>query len=247
MSATFTNRPVDVSTDETTPGPAGHRVVSQPTRRGRRWPIAGAIGGGAGLAAVFAAMSTNQITEEEANTGVAAVELLDRAGYHAGFVLGLVSVGALLVASSGWKRWAEARAPQDLAGRTIGQGLALTATVTTIFACFMGALALYLPGGTDHGWQPNEQLYITWSMLDFGIMLAWWGAAASAVCVAVLALRRERLLPRWMGVVSVVLLLPGTLLAVFTALPGFVGLTMPIWLVVISIGMATSKHPGTAS
>ena len=63
----------------------------------------------------------------------------------------------------------------------------------------------------------------------------------AAVCVATLALRRNRVLPRWMGVVSILLPLPAVALAVTIGLPGFVGLTMPIWLVVISIGMVFSK------
>ena len=60
--------------------------------------------------------------------------------------------------------------------------------------------------------------------------------------MAVLAVRSR--LPRWMGVVSALLMLPPLLLAVFASLPGMPGFTMPIWLVVISIGMARSRTAG---
>ncbi|HEX2578074.1 MAG TPA: hypothetical protein VHK88_17125, partial [Aquihabitans sp.] len=99
-----------------------------------------------------------------------------------------------------------------------------------------------LPGGTDEGWLSREAIFTNFTLLDFGTLLGWWGAAASAVAMATLALRRDRVLPRWMGVVSVVLLLPAVLMAVGMGLPGFVGFTMPIWLAVVSVGMIVSRR-----
>jgi hypothetical protein len=232
-----------------TPGRDGHHADDEPapsraaadpgaaTRRAR-WPIFGVVAGVSALAATVASMPT--ISEEEARTGADVVDQLERGGYHVGFVLGLISVGCLFVVSSAWKRWAEARAPRDLAARTIGQGLVATATVNIIFTCITGAMALYLPGGTDEGWLSKDALFVDHTLLDFGSLLGWWGAAVAAACVATLSLRKDRLLPRWMGVASVVLLAPPVLLALGTALPGFVGLTMPIWLVAISLGMVFS-------
>jgi hypothetical protein len=78
-------------------------------------------------------------------------------------------------------------------------------------------------------------------MLDFGQLLGWWGAVVAALCAATLGLRRHRVLPRWMGIVSLILPLPGLALAAAISLPGFVGLTMPIWLVIMSIGLVFSR------
>jgi hypothetical protein len=208
-------------------------------RTSARWPLFGAVGAVAAFASVVVSMPT--LTEEEYSSGVRVIDQLERGGYHAGFLLGLVSVGSLLVASSGWKRWAERRVPDSLAGRTLGQGLAVTATINVIFTCLMGSMALYLPGGTDEGWLSDPAIFTNFTLLDFGSLLGWWGAAASAVCVAVLAFGKAKALPRWMGIVSVVLLLPPILMALPTGLPGFVGFTMPIWLLVISIGMVFSR------
>ncbi|HWJ60752.1 MAG TPA: hypothetical protein VNS19_02190 [Acidimicrobiales bacterium] len=211
-----------------------------PTERGHaRWPLFGAVGAVAAFASVIVSMPT--LTEEEYATGVRVIDELERGGYHLGFLLGLVSVGCLWVASSGWKRWAEQRVPDSLAGRTLAQGLAATATINVIFTCLMGSMALYLPGGTDEGWLSDQAIFTNFTLLDFGTLLGWWGAAVSAICVAVLAFGKTKALPRWMGVVSVVLLLPPFLMAIPTGLPGFVGFTMPIWLLTISIGMVFSR------
>jgi hypothetical protein len=84
-------------------------------------------------------------------------------------------------------------------------------------------------------------------MLDFGSLLGWWGVTMSAIAVAVLAFRKARLLPRWMGVVSVLLLVLPIGMAVGTSLPGLVGFFMPIWLLVISIGMVLSSKADAAA
>jgi hypothetical protein len=248
MTATLPTASGLPSTDDGARSNAQDGSTSPPPTGGRRWPIAGIVAGVATIGSAQATLSSGGLSKEEANLGVDLVPLLDRGGYHIGFVVGLVAIGSLMVAAAGWKRWAEDRAPRDLAARTIGQGLSLTATVMTIFVGFTGALALYLPGGTDEGWQPAAHLYNLYSMLDFGILLAWWGAAMSAGCVAVISLRKDRLLPRWMGIVSIVLLAMPLGLAAFTALPGLVGFFLPIWLVIVSIGMTRpSANPATRS
>jgi hypothetical protein len=220
--------------------PAAHADQAQPVgRTGARWPIVGAVGAVAGYASVIVSMPT--LTEEEYSMGVRVIDQLEPGGYHIGFVLALVSAGCLLVSSSGWKRWAERRVPESLAGQTLAQGLAVTATINVIFACLMGSMALYLPGGPDEGWLSDQAIFTNFTLLDFGTLLGWWGAAASAVCAAVLALGRSRALPRWMGIVSIVLLLPALGMAAGMALPGMVGFTMPIWLLAVSIGMVFSR------
>ena len=217
------------STDETAPQRSGRA----------KWPLVGAAGAVAGFASIM--FSMQMLTEEQWDSGVRVIDQLEPGGYHIAFILGLVSVGCLLVASSGWKRWAERRVPDSLAGRTLAQGLAATATINVIFTGLMGSMALYLPGGTDAGWLSDEGIFTNFTMLDFGTLLGWWGAAASAVCVAILAFGKARVLPRWMGIVSVILLFPPLAMAAGTALPGFVGFTMPLWLIVISLGMVFSR------
>lgn len=211
----------------------------RPSTRRPTWPIFGVIAGIAGWAS--AAASITSVTEEQAQEGVGVLDHISRGNYYAAFLLGIVAFGSLFVAATGWKRWAEQRAPRDLAARTIGTALGATATINVIFACLAGSMALYLPGGVDEGTLSDEGIFVNYTLLDFGQLLGWWGAVVASICVASLAFRRNRVLPRWMGVVSVIMPLPGVALAAAVSLPGFVGLTMPIWLVVISLGLVFSR------
>jgi len=213
----------------------------RPPRSRARWPIFGLVAAVTGFLS-SALTFPSETTREEQRSGVAVISKLERGHYHAAFILGLVSIGALLVTAAGWRRWAEARAPRDLAARTIGHGFAVVATVNVVFTALLGTMALYLPGGMDHGTIGPDQMFVNWSLLDFGNLLGWWGAVVAAICVATISLRRNRILPRWMGVVSVLFALPPIAYAVATGLPGFPGLTMPVWLAVMSIGMIASRR-----
>ena len=213
---------------------AARRTTGRPT-----WPIFGIVAGVAGWASAALALTT--VTEEQAQEGVGVLDHLSRGTYYASFLLGIVASASLFVAATGWKRWAEQRAPRDLAARTIGTALAATATINVIFACLAGSMALYLPGGANEDLLSRESQLVNYTLLDFGQLLGWWGAVVAALCAASLGLRRNRVLPRWMGVVSLIAPLPGIVMAAAISLPGFVGLTMPIWLVVISIGLVFSR------
>jgi hypothetical protein len=245
MSITFSSPPPRAEANgHVAPQPA---TAVAPTARGAaRWPLWGLAGAVSAFASTIVAMPS--LSEDDYSAGPEVVKKLEAGGYRIGFVLGLISVGCLMVAAAGWKRWAEARSPRDLAARTVGQGLAATATINVIFYGITGAMGLYLDGGVEADTGINDQgLYVNHILLDFGALLGWWGVAVAAIAVAVLAFRTQRLLPRWMGVVSVILLFPPIALALATSLPGFVGFTMPIWLAVISIGMVVSKKADAAA
>jgi len=207
------------------------------------WPVAGILGSAAGFGASLAALSSG-VTEEQAQEGAGVIDHLERTNFHVAFILGLVSVVALFVAGAGWRRWAERRAPDSLAARTIGTGITATATINVVFTALAGSMALYLPGGTDHGWLSKEAMFVNFTLLDFGSLLGWWGVAVAAMAAAALAFGRQRLLPRWLGVAAVLLLALPLVTAAITGLPGLVGLTMPIWLTVASIGMVFSRRAG---
>lgn len=204
-----------------------------------RSPLFGVIGGVASFASATFALPSGP-----SDLGATvALDSLHRGRYHASFVLGLIAVGSLLVASSGWNRWAEQIAPHDLAARTIGSALRATATVNVVFVSLAGALAVYLPGGLDAGELPRESLLVDHALLDFGQLLGWWGGAVAALCVAGVSLRRTPLLPRWTGVISVVLLAPPVLVAAAAGLPGVAGLFMPVWLTLVSAGLLCTWKP----
>jgi hypothetical protein len=240
VSITFSDPPSRADTGAH-PAPQPAPAAEAPVARGRaRWPLWGAAGGILGLVASFLAYPA--LEEEDYTKGVEVVDKLEAGNYRISFILGLIAIGCLMVAAAGWRRWAEARAPRDLAARIIGQGVALTSTVMVIFYGIVGAMGLYLPGGVEEATgMSDEGLFVNHILLDFGVLLGWWGVAAAAVAVIVLAFRKQNMLPRWMGVVSVLFLLPPVGLALGTSLPGLVGFFMPLWLAVISVGMVFSK------
>lgn len=221
------------------PTSAPPTLTPPPSATRPRWPLFGVVAGAAALAAAFTGMPSD-LTDEQWTMGVDVIDELDRANYHVAFVLGLVAVAALLVTAAAWRRWADRNAPDDLAARTIPGALAATAALNVLGYSLMGSMALYLPGGMDENLLSREAIFVNFTMLDFGVLLGWWSTVVAAGCVAVLSFRRERILPRWMGVVSVLLMLVPIVFAVLTALPGMPGFTMPLWLVVISAGMVLS-------
>jgi hypothetical protein len=229
---------IAVSTILSPLGVAADATPETPSRRAR-WPWFGVAAAAAGL--VSSMLTINDLDEEIVAQGVDVLDHLDRGRFHVAFVVGLIGVALLFVTSTGWKRWAETHAPDDLAARTIGPALAATATINVIFVCLTGSMALYMPGGTDEGWLSREAMFVNYTLLDFGQLLGWWGGMVAAGCVASLALRRINVVPRWMGIVSVVLMLPAAAMALVMGLPGFPGLVMPIWLAVMSIGLVVSR------
>lgn len=213
-------------------------AIETPGRAAGRRPRWALLGAGAAVAN-FAASEvylSRTLSQQESMRGSAAMQLLTAPRYHVAELCGLVGAALLLLTSTAWKRWAEDNAPRDLAARTIGPALAAVATLLLIGYAALGSLGIYLPGGSDHGWMPDEGLYNVFTVLDFGTLFPWWFAVAAAGCVAALSFRPQRLFPRWIGVASVLLALPPVVLALATGLPGFPGLTMPVWLLVVSLG-----------
>ncbi len=250
MSITFSSPPPRAggnghAAQEATAPQAGGPAAPA-ARRTARWPLWSAAGGILALIANFLSYPT--LSDEDYTKGPELIEELEAGQYRIAFLVGLLAIGCVMVAAAGWSRWAEVRAPRDLAARLVGRGLAATATVMVIFFGIVGAMGLYLPGGVEETTGLNDQgLYVNHVLLDFGVLLGWWGAAVAAIAVAVLAFRKQRLVPRWMGVVSVLLLLPCLGMAIGTSLPGLVGFFMPMWLAVISIGMVFSKTADAAA
>lgn len=213
-----------------------------------RWPLVAILAGVSGLAAGFT--SLGQGVAQEDPDPYLLVESLDRARYHTSFLLGLVTFAALLVLVTALRRWADERAGGHLAAHTMATGLSVTATVGLIATCMAGALALYLPGGADDGTMWTEGLLFYYLYLDFGMLIGWWGAMVAATASVVLAFSPSRILPRWFGVISAVLVALPLLPALFTGLPGLPGMFMPLWLLVLgaTLSLRRSELPsGVAS
>jgi hypothetical protein len=199
------------------------------------WAWWGAAAGLLGAAGHLFSQTT--ITSDQRRSGTDVVGVLDRAGYHIGAVAGFLAVACLLLAAAGWRRWGERRAPENLAARLIPMALTAGAGAMIIAYGVKGALAIYLPGGINQADFPLESLYTLFMIDDLAAFMAWWGVAVAAAGAAWLGLR-QRLLPRWIGVVSAIAFVLPTAFLAITGLTGFAGVVGPVWLVVASIGMA---------
>jgi hypothetical protein len=174
------------------------------------------------------------------------MESLSRSSYHVGVVTGYLTVAALLVLAAAWRRSVETRYADSVAARVVANGLVAAAGALMLGYGFKGAMAVYLPGGSDEGGYGPDGLFVYYMLNDFGSFIGWVGVTVAAGAVAWLSLR-ERVISRWIGVVSVVaVLLPlGLLLA--TGLPGFPGVVGGLWLTVASLGLAFGKSPVSAA
>jgi hypothetical protein len=211
--------------------------VNAPTRRRNLWALWGIP---AGLLGFAASVLTADYGEVDGATSARIIEQLDRGRYHLGIVLGIGAILCLLVAAAGWQRWGMWRAPESLAARLVPLALTASAGALMLGYGFLGALAVYLPGGMDDELHSAEGLYAVFMFLDFAPFIGWWGAAFAATGVAWLALR-ERALPLWMGIVSALFVIVPVGFMAATGLPGFPGVVDPAWLAIISVGMALRR------
>jgi hypothetical protein len=211
------------------------------TRSRNRWALWGAAAGALGFVATMVTDGHTQNPGDAADKlGARELELVTRGLFHVGVVAGFLAMAAMFVTAAGWRRWAEHKAPDSLAARVLGMALLGTAASMMLGYGFKGSLAVYLPGGINEHTYPNEGLYAVWMFLDFAPYVCWWGATVAAASSVWLAFR-ERLLPRWVGVLGAVFVAAPVAMLVLTGLPGFPGVVSGAWLVVFSIGAALRR------
>ncbi len=213
-------------------------------RRTSAWPWWGVAAGVLGFVATgltdVRAGSTDGTPLTVAIDEPGFVESLDRSLAHAGVVAGYVTVALLLVLAAVWSRRVLSRVPESSAARLVPMGLVAAAAALSLGYGWKGALAIYLPGGSDHPSFDLTGLYVYYMLNDFGGYIGWLGVVVSAGAVAWMALR-ERTVSRWIGVVSLLPVLVTAVFVVWTGLPGAPALTAPFWMVIAFAGLALGR------
>lgn len=229
--ATATDRSSAPSTD--------HRATAA-----GRWPLWGAAAGALGMVGTL--FSDTRPPETSSPITAEDVFALGPGGFHAGIIAGLAATFCLLVTAAAWRRWAADVAPRNLAAGAVS--LALTASAGAMILAYgmKGSLAVYLPGGMDEGTYPAEGLFSVFLFLDFAPYVAWWGVCFASIALGWLSLK-ERLLPRWVGVVSIPFVLAPVAFMAATGLPGFPGVVDGLWLTVVSVGIAVGLRRSSAT
>jgi hypothetical protein len=215
---------------------------------GPGWIYAGL---GAGLLGLFATMFTQPFLDEDVKAeGVDAVVAgLDGKAtlIKLGAIAGFAAVAALAVFAAGYLRHLRARAPRGgLAVPVASLGFASAIGTLVIGFGLKAMLAGGAPGGIDEGLYTTTDVSVLHLLVDQMQWLAWQGVALVMAVTALLSLR-DRVVPRWFGVVSGLLTLSVVALTLGFALPYSAGVVAPPWLVLAAVTMFLQRRKERAS
>ena len=207
-----------------------------------RWPL---IGVAAGLGSIIATLAldihpTNLQPDEPYTEAV--VHDISSGKAHASIVVGYLTVALLLVLAAAWRRHVEPRALASTAARVVPLGLTASAGALALGYGWRGALGLYGYGGNEQGAFDDSGLYALFVINDFGAYIGYLGVTIAAGAVVWMALR-ERLISRWIGLFSIIPILPVIITVSALGLPGFPGVSSGLWLVVCFAGLAFGRSP----
>jgi hypothetical protein len=216
---------------------AGTTTNGDSTSRRATWALWGTAAGALGAV-------TNLGLSFQHGDGLIGVDVVDRMSrgiFHAAAVTGYLAAAALLLFAAGLWRWADRQATSTLALRAAP--MALVAAAGSLFVGYgvKGQLAEYLPGGMNPDNYPPEGLYVFMVTDDLAGFYSWSALTVALACLAWLSLR-ERLLPRWVGVVAAVVVVPPVLFLLVSGFTGFSGIVGPLGLAVVATGIALRRE-----
>lgn len=227
-------------TSTTTPTPRADVVTGVPTATSRRrplgWAVAGVAAALAGMAGIAASLGSDGVYRPDLQgDAVGIVEVMtghvpQLLAFHLATMLAVV---LLPVVAAGLHRRLRAAVPEDsLLPVVAGAGLGLTA-VAGLMGTALNTEFIFALG--------EPELVVPEALVMYGhwvgtVAWLWVGAGISGVAVAAAAFR-YRAVPRWLGVVGLVLGGLTLLLGVspLQYMAGFVG---PVWLLVTMLGFA---------
>jgi len=166
---------------------------------------------------------------------------LNRTLYAAGVITGFAAIACLVLFIAGWKRWSSERRTTGLASGAVSVALTVSAAAMLVGYGLKGALAEYLPGGSNDDNFSPDALLVLFTLNDTAGWYAWWGVVIAAGCCAWLGLR-DRILPTWVAAIGVLALLLPTIAMVFTGAVAIAGLVGPLWLIVLGLALALKRE-----
>ncbi|MDI2126790.1 hypothetical protein [Yinghuangia seranimata] len=221
-------------------GPVGGRAgVGETPARRTYWPL---VFTAAGLAGLTATILTDVHVDPDGGVTVtsAMVKDVNVTTARFGFYAGVVTVTLLLVLAAMWRRHVEPRVPGSTAARVVSLGVAASAAGLTYGYGWKGALAIYAQGGKEDDAFDEQGRYVYYMLTDFGGYIGWLGVVVAAGAIAWMALR-ERTVSRWIGVVSVLLILALLVFWAFEPVPGLPALVAQPWLLITGLGLTFGK------
>jgi hypothetical protein len=220
----------------TTPTTSRTKDISSRNATTQRWPLWGLAAGALGaVATIF----TNQAVHHK-HVGREALTHLSRATIQLGGGLGYLAIACLLVFAACWRVRVCRALPDSAAARVVADGVLASAAALTLGYGWKLALALYLPGGADGTEFGNEAKFVYFVLNDFGPFIGWLGVIVAAGAVAWMGLR-EKVVPTWLAVLSLVPVAAVAFMGMGLAIAGYQGIVGPVWLVVAGAALTFGK------
>jgi hypothetical protein len=167
---------------------------------------------------------------------------LDPVTYHVGGSAGYLAVAALLVTAAAWRARVARLIPANIAARVVADGLTASAGALALGYGWKLAMGLYLDGGLNEGQFDKNGLFVYYMLNDFGPFIGWLGVVVAAGAMVVLGVR-QRVVPRWIGYVSVLPVLAVLVNGVGLGVAGFPGMVGPLWMIVTFGALALRRTP----
>jgi uncharacterized membrane protein YhaH (DUF805 family) len=208
--------------------------VAPTTARWAWWGVA------AGILGVVATLATN-VTVSGKHIGPDAISKIHGGTYHVGGALGYLAVAALLVLAGAWRTRVLPDVPHSIAARVVPDGLTAASAALALGYGWKLAMGLYLPGGLNEGQFSDSALWVYFVLNDFGAFIGWLGVVVAAGAMVVLGLR-DRVVPRWVGLISLIPVLAVLGMSLGGAIAGFPGVVGPLWMVIAFGGIALQRN-----
>ncbi|WP_269302994.1 hypothetical protein [Aeromicrobium sp. HA] len=214
---------------------------AEPATVGRgRWPLLGVAAGIGSIVATLALDIHPSGWDIDTPYSQAVVEQVSTGKAHASVIVGYLTVGLLLFLAAAWRRHVEPRALASTAARVVPLALTAAAGALSLGYGWRGAFGLYT--GNEAGAFDAEGLYVLFVLNDFGAYIGYLGVTVAAAAVIWMSLK-ERLVSRWIGVFSILPILPVVITVAAFGLPGFPGVVSGLWLIVVFAGLAFGRSP----
>lgn len=214
---------------------------AEPATVGRgRWPLLGVAAGVGSIAATLALDIHPSSWDIDTPYSQAVVDEVSTGKAHASVIVGYLTVGLLLFLAAAWRRHVEPRALASTAARVVPLALTAAAGALSLGYGWRGAFGLYT--GSEEGAFDTEGLYVLFVLNDFGAYIGYLGVTVAAAAVIWMSLK-ERLVSRWIGIFSILPILPVIITVAAFGLPGFPGVVSGLWLIVTFAGLAFGRSP----
>lgn len=207
--------------------------------RRERWLLFGVAAGINGLLAtfIFDIHVGGGVTGEA--TTMAIIDDVNQRSAHLSIIFGYTTVALLLILAAVWRGAVERQLPESVATRVVSQGLTAAAGALSLGFGWKGAMAIYHPDGNEANAYDQMGLYMYYMLNDFGSWIGWVSVSVAAGAFVWMGLK-ERSIPLWIGIFSIVPIVPAWGWMIATGLPGLSAIST-IWMIVAFGGLALHK------